>query len=142
MKHYLWLKALQNILFVCPCCQGYCLTDNKPNLKDPSNEFSSRSVCNFNDRILNHPKSFSKTDLYWYRKTSSKKKVFQMARIIGIVKNKPVHKVEILSNSQLIHIKLSREEIFFPITVKPNSKLFKTIEEQGFELDLKALIEK
>jgi hypothetical protein len=31
-KHKLWLKALQNILFVCPCCQGYCLNDN-PNMR-------------------------------------------------------------------------------------------------------------
>ena len=30
LKHKLWLKAVQNILFVCPCCQGYCLNDDKP----------------------------------------------------------------------------------------------------------------
>ena len=37
IKHKLWLKALQNILFVCPCCQGYCLTDK---LTPKSREFS------------------------------------------------------------------------------------------------------
>ena len=65
-----------------------------------------------------------------------------MARIIGLIKNKSQHKVEILSTSQILYIQLSIEDIFFPETVRQGSKLFKIIEEQGFELDLKSGIEK
>ena len=36
-KHKLWLKACENILFVCPCCQGYCLNEK---LTDMKKEFS------------------------------------------------------------------------------------------------------
>jgi hypothetical protein len=68
--------------------------------------------------MLNHPKGFLKTDFFWNRMTSGKSKRFQMARIIGLVKNKSQHKVEILSTSSILYVQLSSEDIFFPETVR------------------------
>jgi|TARA_B110001450_G_C17655112_1_gene494858 hypothetical protein len=58
LKHKLWLKAQQNILFICPCCQGMCLIEDKENQQNL--DFAKFSICNFNHRIMNHPKEFLK----------------------------------------------------------------------------------
>jgi len=50
--------------------------------------------------------------------------------------------VELLSTSQIYQIKLQKEEIFFTDSVKNGSKLFKIINSEGFELDLKNIIDK
>jgi len=124
LRHKLWLKAIQNVLFVCPCCQGYCLNDN-PQLRKL--EFSQFSVCNYNYKILNHPRSFLRRDVYWYR-VQGIKKLFYLAKFVGLNKSKQLHKIEVLQTSQTHQIKLSKEEIFFTSTVKPGTKLFKIID--------------
>lgn len=62
--------------------------------------------------------------------------------MIGICKHKNIYKVELLSTSQIYQIKLQKEEIFFTDSVKNGSKLFKIINSEGFELDLKNIIDK
>jgi hypothetical protein len=65
MKRKMWLKASQNVLFFCPCCQGHCLNeDNAPDKKT----FSVNSICNFKYKLDHHPKSFVRKELYVYLK--------------------------------------------------------------------------
>ena len=64
LRHKLWLKACENILFVCPCCQGYCLYEK---LTESKKEFSMFSVCNFNYKLEHHPRHFLRKDIYWYK---------------------------------------------------------------------------
>ena len=96
VRSRLWLKAIENVLFVCPCCQGYCLVDNSK--ASQTREFSKASVCNFNDRIVNHPRSFRTRDIYWYRAFGGRRS-FVLAKIAGLNKEKALHKVEVLSTS-------------------------------------------
>jgi hypothetical protein len=102
-KHKLWLKAQQNILFICPCCQGVCLIEDKQ--KQKNLDFAKYSICNFNHRILNYPNDFLKKEFYWSRLTCNKRK-FQLAKVIGVCKPKNIYKVELLSTSQIYQIKL------------------------------------
>ena len=104
-RHKLWLKACENILFICPCCQGHCLNDTNPALKN----FSQYSKCNFDYKLEHHPRSLFKKDIYWYR-VQGVKKFFYQARIVGLNTSKNMHKVEVTSIfPESILLKLSRE---------------------------------
>jgi len=48
----------------------------------------------------------------------------------------------LLRTSSNFSVKLTNEEFFFSKTVRPGSKLFEIIDKEGFELDLRALIDK
>lgn len=90
-KRKMWLKASQNILFICPCCQGHCLTEDTK-----KHSFSMHSICNLNFKLEHHPKSFLKKEIYMYLSSNGVKKLFKLCKIVGIVKHKALHRVEIL----------------------------------------------
>ena len=54
-------------MFVCPCCQGFC------DKKEINNQEKYLSLCNFNWRLSEDPRSFINSDIYWlYGKTQNK----------------------------------------------------------------------
>jgi hypothetical protein len=91
-------------------------------------EFSKFSVCNFNHKAHNHPKSFLNKDIYIYNpKLQPQKKRLFSARITGVDLKKRMHKIELMNTGQSIQIKLLKEEIFFTKSVKEGSRLYDII---------------
>ena len=64
-------------------------------------------------------------------------KSFHLAKINGMVMQRNYHRIQLDINMKQYSVKLDKEIIFFNKTVKPNTKLFKCIEAQGLELDIK-----
>lgn len=89
MRHKLWLHVVQNVIFVCPCCQGHCLDLNPAPGKKL---FSKYSLCNFLQKINNKPRSFLNKVIYWYRGYGVNKS-FHLAKINGMVMQRNYHKV-------------------------------------------------
>lgn len=60
--------------------------------------FSQYSMCNFQHKLEHHPNSLIKKDIYLYYRNGVKK-LFYLCKINGVMKQKTLHRVEILQKS-------------------------------------------
>lgn len=60
-----------------------------------------------------------------------------MAQIVGFNSPKNLHKIKLVSNSDIFQIKISKSELFFNLNVNKESDLYTKMQKEGVKLNIK-----